>query len=243
MSDELTKISRLERLSKEWLSPIYAFFEPMPSIVVVDGRRVHEFRCTAGFCKGRGKNSRIVRRYLDTSDRNSTGNLRKHARICWGDEVLQGAQACANLDSAREGLRNAKKQRDGSLTAAFEWKGKGKLTFSHRPHTKAETRFVTIHHGLMTYLTIAIRAELVRWVSENMRPFSIVSDRAFQSLMKTGRPSYYIPAACTVSRDVKHAFMKVRGRIAKMLQVRSRVSYMIAKQKEAIDILCKYPGT
>src|SRR6266481_2733729 len=95
MSDELTKISRLERLSKEWLSPIYAFFEPMPSIVVVDGRRVHEFRCMAGFCKGRGKNSRIVQRYLDTSDRNSTGNLRKHARICWGDEVLQGAQACA----------------------------------------------------------------------------------------------------------------------------------------------------
>jgi hypothetical protein len=38
--------------------------------------------------------------------------------------------------------------------------------------------------------------------------------------MKTGRPEYYIPSASTVSRDVKQVFTKVRGRIAKMLQVR-----------------------
>jgi hypothetical protein len=30
------------------------------------------------------------------------------------------------------------------------------------------------------------RAEIVRWVSENLRPFEIVRDRGFQSLMKTG---------------------------------------------------------
>jgi len=64
-----------------------------------------------------------------------------------------------------------------------------------------------------------------------MRPFSIVGDRGFQNLMKTGRPEYYLPTASTVSRDVKHVFTKVRSRIAKMLQVRIQVSYIIKDNK------------
>lgn len=124
------------------MSPIYAFFQPIPSIVTVDRRRVHEFQCAASNCKGRGKNPRIVRRYLDTSDRNSTGNLRKHARLCWGDEILRGADDCGDLKSTREGLDRAKKLRDGSITAIFQRNGKGKVTYSHRQHTKAQTRFV-----------------------------------------------------------------------------------------------------
>jgi hypothetical protein len=63
------------------------------------------------------------------------------------------------------------------------------------------------------------RAEIVRWVAESKRPFTIVNDRGFQSLMKTGRPDYYIPSAETVSRDAKMVFVRVRKRIAKMLQV------------------------
>ncbi len=41
--------------------------------------------------------------------------------------------------------------------------------------------------------------------------------------MKTGRPECYIPSAETLSRDVKNVFVRVRGRIAKGLQV-SRLS-------------------
>jgi hypothetical protein len=137
-------ISPLERLSNDWLSPIYAFFQPTPSIATVDGRRVHEFKCSAVNCKGRGKNPRIVRRYLDTSDRNSTGNLRKHARLCWGEDILLGADACGDIDTTREALGKAKKLKDGSITTAFERKGKGKVTFSHRQHDKPQTRFVII---------------------------------------------------------------------------------------------------
>jgi hypothetical protein len=141
--------------------------------------------------------------------------------MCWGDDVLRDADTCANLDSARDGLANATKRRDGSITAAFGRKGKGKLTYSHRQHTKNETRFVHDSQRSSNHISNGcIRAELIRWITENLRPFSIVSDRAFQSLMKTGRPSYYIPAASTVSRDVKRVFTKVRGRVAKMLQVR-----------------------
>jgi hypothetical protein len=54
-----------------------------------------------------------------------------------------------------------------------------------------------------------IRAEIVRWVSESLRPFAIVEDRGFKSLMKTGRPEYYLPSQSTVSRDVRLVFANV----------------------------------
>ena len=63
-------------------------------------------------------------------------------------------------------------------------------------------------------------AEIVKWVAESMRPFSVVEDDGFKMLMKTGRPEYYIPSRRTVARDVKHVFSKTREVIARMLQVR-----------------------
>lgn len=58
----------------------------------------------------------------------------------------------------------------------------------------------------------------MRWVAESKRPFKIVNDRGFQSLMKTGRPDYHIPSEQTVSRDVKQVFIHGRKRVADMLQ-------------------------
>lgn len=63
------------------------------------------------------------------------------------------------------------------------------------------------------------RAEIVRWVSESLRPFEVVKDRGFQSLMKTGRPEYYLPSPTTISHDVRLMFARTQKRIAKMLQV------------------------
>ena len=120
--------------------------------MAVDGWHVHEFKCSATNCKGRGKNPRIVRRYLDTTDRNSTGNLRKHARQCWGEEILLGADTCGDIESTREGLAKAKKLKDGSITTAFERKGKGKVTFSHRQHDKTQTRFVAFSNKYLICL-------------------------------------------------------------------------------------------
>ena len=62
------------------------------------------------------------------SDRKSTGNLRKHARLCWGDDIVKGVDVCADLNSAQEGLAKATKLRDGSITMAFERKGKESLS-------------------------------------------------------------------------------------------------------------------
>ena len=69
------------------------------------------------------------------------------------------------------------------------------------------------------------RVEIVRWVAESLRPFSIVEDRGFQSLMKTSRPAYYIPSRWTVSRDVRLVFARTQSHIAKMLQVSSSLEY------------------
>ena len=54
---------------------------------------------------------------------------------------------------------------------------------------------------------------------ESVQLFSIVEDRGFKLLMKTGRPEYYIPSASTVSRDVKLVFARTRERVSEMLQV------------------------
>ena len=61
----------------------------------------------------------------------------------------------------------------------------------------------------------------VRWVTESNQPFQIVNDPGFRTLMKTGRPDCYIPSAETLSRDVKNVFVRIRARIAKMLEVKS----------------------
>jgi hypothetical protein len=65
-----------------------------------------------------------------------------------------------------------------------------------------------------------------------MRPFSIVEDRGFHALMKTGRPEYYLPSRSTVSRDVKEVYKKVRKRIGKMLQVNSIVVFKKKLKKD-----------
>ncbi|KAG2741624.1 hypothetical protein P692DRAFT_201842237 [Suillus brevipes Sb2] len=129
----------VERLSKEWVSPIYAFFEPFPIIGHENGRRYYEFRCVA---KGCGKR---IRRFLDKKDAKSTSNMRKHARTCWGEEVVKAADDAKSCDVARESIVNGILT-NGSITASFERKGKGKITYSHRQHTKTETK-----------------AEIVRW--------------------------------------------------------------------------------
>ena len=195
-------------MSKDWEAPIYAFFGPEPLVEHVEGRRCHAFQCLAKHCK---QKSRSVRRYLDTSDAKSTGNLRKHAKKCWGTEIVATADKAKTAKEVRD--TTVKGYLDPqSITAAFERKGKGKVTYSYRQHTKTEAK-----------------AEIVRWVCESMRPFDIVQDRGFRSLMKTGRPEYYIPSRSTVSRDVKQVFVNVRKRISTMLKVSVLVGSLTEK--------------
>ncbi len=127
----------IARLMKRWDAPVYAFFRPTPAIVYIEGRKVHVFECAASHCKAK---TRFIHRYSDTGDISSTSNLRRHAIRCWGDEAVAAADRTSNAKVAREALSN--KEPNGSITAAFERVSKGKVTYSHRQHTKAEARYI-----------------------------------------------------------------------------------------------------
>jgi hypothetical protein len=77
--------------------------------------------------------------------------MHKHAKNCWGDENVRKAlemKGELSVDGVRNGLALAKLH-DGSITASFERKGKGAVTFSTRQHTYMETRLVdTISQGI-----------------------------------------------------------------------------------------------
>ena len=90
----------------------------------------------------------MVHRYLDTGDVKSTSNLRKHAKICWGEETVGAADQTRDIDAAHEAL---KKIKDRSITEAFERVAKkGKLSYSHRQHTTTESRCVSHSHSPRT---------------------------------------------------------------------------------------------
>ena len=133
---ELT-ISMIERLSKEWTSPIYVFFRKTPRIDYVDGHHAHIFECAAGRC--RGKNGRDVHRYLDKGNAKSTSGLRRHATKCWGAEMVKSADGTKDLEAAHATLLKTK-LRDGTITAEFKRIGKGKVTYLHHQHTSTEAR-------------------------------------------------------------------------------------------------------
>jgi hypothetical protein len=126
---------KAERLSKDWKSPVYAFYQPIPDVTYVNDRRCHEFKCAARGCKFKS------RRYLDTKDKSSTGNLIKHARSCWGEEAWIAANECKNAADARD-LVTKPLNKSGSITTIFKRTGKGKATYSNRVHTKTETKYV-----------------------------------------------------------------------------------------------------
>ena len=128
-----TLIIYVEWLQKDWTAPVYAFFDPTPIIHIDGDRRTHEFKCSARGCKAK------IRRCLNTKDARSTGNMRKHVKKCWGEDILRTADEAKNAAEVRTHVVGGILQ-NGSITAAFEQKGKGQVTYSHRQHTRAETR-------------------------------------------------------------------------------------------------------
>jgi hypothetical protein len=127
-------ITLTERLKKSWTAPIYGFYKADVKIGYDEGRKYHLFRCDGRSC------TETIRRYLDTKDRSSTSNLRKHARTCWGKDAVKVVDDAKNADEVRNKHVKALKQH-GTITAAFERTGKGKVTYSHTQHTPIETRY------------------------------------------------------------------------------------------------------
>lgn len=196
----------------KWDSTIYAFYKT-PIVEFIGDRVAHSFACAGRGCKY------IYRRYQDKADKTSTKSLIRHAKSCWGEEAVRAASEAKDVGYAREHVVGGI-LRSGSITAHFERKG-GTVTYSHRQHTRIETR-----------------TEIAKWVSESMRPFKMVKDRGFLVLMKTGRPGYWVPSPTTVSRDVKVVFARSRSRIAKMLRVR-QIQFAFHVQVLIRGLLCR----
>ena len=114
------------------------FFKPTPSVEYIKHRKAHVFECVAQSCHGR---TRFVRRFLDKGDAKSTSNLRRHAKLCWGEETVSAADDTGDAKTTCEALRHDKKL-DGSITSVFQRTRKGQVTYSHRQHTKLEARYV-----------------------------------------------------------------------------------------------------
>ena len=83
--------------------------------------------------------------------------MRKHAKHCWGDEVIKKADEGKEeltVDNIREGLAEAKKTQDGLIIAFFDRKGKGKVKYMIRQHTYEEAWSVLEIMQAMVYLLI-----------------------------------------------------------------------------------------
>jgi len=89
---------------------IYVFFEPVPWNIKVEGHPTHKFKCSACGCKA------TVCHYLDTKDAASTGNLCRHAKSCWGANVVSGVDDAKNADEVHTSIRPGL-LRDGSITS------------------------------------------------------------------------------------------------------------------------------
>ena len=127
-----TLIDMKERLKKDWNSSVYAFFSPIPDIQYVDSRRSHVFKCLAHGC------SKTIRRFLDKGDAKSTSNMWKHARSCYGEDVVNEIAQAKEIKTARKAVKSY--IANGTITTAFERKGKGHVGFSLQQHTKSETK-------------------------------------------------------------------------------------------------------
>ncbi|KAF5356700.1 hypothetical protein D9758_013728 [Tetrapyrgos nigripes] len=193
----LSLTTKAERLMKGWHSVVYAFFEPIPTVEYIKGRKCQVFTCSSPSCKKK------IHQFQDTGDAKAMKTLQNHVNTCkaWGPDAIATVKELTVPDAHKSLSRYL---RDGTITMAFQRgrKGRGTVTYSPKQHTRAETR-----------------AELVRWVAESSRPFAIVKDRGFQCLMKTGRPGYYLPHPTTIARDVKTVFAKTCLRIALMLKL------------------------
>ena len=124
---------------KRWDTPVYAFFKPFTTIDYINDRKAHIFECVATSCR---QKSRFVHRFLYTGDTSSTSNLCRHAKVCWGADAVVAADQTGGATTARKALAN-QSEVNGSITAAFKRAGKGKVTYSHRQHTMAESRYLS----------------------------------------------------------------------------------------------------
>lgn len=123
-------------MSKKWDAPLYVFFKPSATIKYVGSHKAHVFECGAACCHYKSK---FVQQFLYTGDAGLTSNMHQHMKLCWGDEAVTAADTTGNVQIAHNALLK-QKGGNGSITSAFEWVEKEKITYSQCTHTKLEAQ-------------------------------------------------------------------------------------------------------
>ena len=96
---------------------------------------MHEFKCSEWGCKVK------IWHYLDTKDSHSTSNMHKHIQSCWGNEALNAAADAKDVSEVHMKMVRSI-LRSGSITAAFQCKSEGKITYSNCQPTGIEIQCV-----------------------------------------------------------------------------------------------------
>ena len=193
------------QLKKDWTSAVYVFFHSKLKIEYMGHYMSHIFKCQGKGCKT------TICQFLDTKDVKSIGNMHKHviACSCWGKMVLVAADDAANEDEVHTKIVDGI-LKNGSITEAFERKGKGKRTYLNWPLTHAK-----------------IKAKIIKWVCIFIWPFDVVSDEPFHYLMKSGWPNMYVPSPLTASQDVWLVFTRCCTRLGMVVLCNVLVAYSV----------------
>ncbi|PBK85235.1 hypothetical protein ARMGADRAFT_1048098 [Armillaria gallica] len=116
----------MERMMKKWSASAHAFFHPTPAIEYCHCHKCHVFSCAAKGC------NQSIAHYLDTTDKESTGNMHKHICSCWGSNVLDMADNIENLENARKIVKAH--HNNGTITSMFQClKGKDCMLGFQKP--------------------------------------------------------------------------------------------------------------
>ncbi|KAJ7749872.1 hypothetical protein B0H14DRAFT_2405859 [Mycena olivaceomarginata] len=170
-------------------SGIYQFFEPPKLDRDDDGQEYQFFKCSAPRgCKHKGKGTTRFQTNKNGSkatDRSSTSNLVKHAKKCWGADVVEAWMKGVEAQG-----------RDSDILATF---------------TRASDCPVQLSDCMLT--EAELRVHIVHWVSENHRPLNLVEDQEFRLIFSAGRPEFWLPGHRAVSRDLNAAYRQARAHV------------------------------
>ena len=68
---------------------------------------------------------------------------------------MAGVDAVKSHGAAHEIIEKSLRMPDGSITAMFEHvKGRGKVMYSHKQHTKTESQYALIHLSIYMFISI-----------------------------------------------------------------------------------------
>jgi hypothetical protein len=104
------------------------------------------------------------------------------------------------------------------------------------PKDSASTRAITTFAHGSTYNPGKFRVKLALWIAQRGRPFAIVEDPELVDLFTDLNHSVVVPSRVTIARDIQEIFQVSRTKVASILQVCIRKSWLCYSSDIFIDV-------